>query len=64
MVKVSTTSLIDFSKKSNIKVKVKYSKEIKLELDNILELVKIQNYPRAHMSFIKMLETYQKNLLN
>jgi Alw26I/Eco31I/Esp3I family type II restriction endonuclease len=64
MVKVSTTSLIDFSKKSNRKVKVKYSKEIKLELDNILELVKIQNYPRAHMSFIKMLETYQKNLLN
>jgi Alw26I/Eco31I/Esp3I family type II restriction endonuclease len=64
MVKVSTTSLIDFSKQSNRKVKVKYSKEIKLELDNILELVKIQNYPRAHMSFIKMLETYQKNLLN
>ncbi len=64
MLKVSTTSLIDFSKKSNRKVKVKYSKEIKLELDNILELVKIQNYPRAHMSFIKMLETYQKNLLN
>ncbi len=64
MVKVSITSLIEFSEKSNRKVKVKYSEVIKLELDNILELVKIQNYPRAHMSFVKMLETYQKNLLN
>ena len=37
---------------------------VNTELEDILELVKRQNYPRAYKSFINMLETYQKNLLN
>ena len=64
LVKVSINSLNDFSQKSNRKVKVQYSELVNTELENILELVKRQNYPRAYKSFINMLETYQKNLLN
>ena len=64
MVKVSINSLIDFSQKSNRKVKVQYSELVNTELEYILELVKRQNYPRAYKLFFNMLETYQKNLLN